>query len=292
MRFHFSRKHCSIVFLLAAGSMVPLGLGQAANSGEVIAFSPLDRWKSAVSSGDTVALRALYSATPPATISAPGGDIDADADVAFWTALKVRRLKVEVLQSSSPQPGLEQVVLQAEVHSASPSAQTVYINAAQLWQRQGGEWRMVTVKRTQPAHLQQPTSTAKQIYPTGTDARAEIKHALEQASKGHKRVLVVFGANWCYDCHVLDLAFHRPDLAPVLERGYEVVHVDVGRGDKNQDLMNEYQVPMKRGIPALAVLDGDGRLLFSQKTGEFENARSLAPQDLLQFLNQWKPQAR
>ena len=34
------------------------------------------------------------------------------------------------------------------------------------------------------------------------------------AAKDHKRVILVFGANWCYDCHVLDMAFHRPDFAP------------------------------------------------------------------------------
>jgi hypothetical protein len=48
--------------------------------------------------------------------------------------------------------------------------------------------------------------------------RAEIKEAEEKAAKDHKRVLIVFGANWRYDCHVLDMAFQRPDLAPVLER--------------------------------------------------------------------------
>jgi thiol:disulfide interchange protein len=105
-------------------------------------------------------------------------------------------------------------------------------------------------------------------------------------------VIVVFGANWCYDCHVLDMALHRPDVEPQLQRHYEVVHVDVGEGDKNQDLMKQYQVPMARGIPGLAVLDSNGTLLFSQKKGEFEKARALAPEDLLQFLNQWKLQAR
>jgi len=39
-------------------------------------------------------------------------------------------------------------------------------------------------------------------------------------------------------------------------------------------------------------LDSTGKLLFSQENGEFENARSLAPEDLLQFLNKWKPRAR
>jgi thioredoxin 1 len=117
----------------------------------------------------------------------------------------------------------------------------------------------------------------------------EIKEALEQATAQHKRVIVVFGANWCYDCHVLDAAFHRADLAPILAANYEVVHVDIGRGEKNQDLMKQYGVPMKRGIPGLAVLDADGRLVYSQKNGEFENARALAPDQFLVFLNKWKP---
>jgi len=121
------------------------------------------------------------------------------------------------------------------------------------------------------------------------NAHEEIAHALKLASQQHKRVLVVFGANWCYDCHVLDLAFHRPDVAAVLGPNFEVVHVDVGQGDKNQDIMQQYQVPMARGIPAIAVLASDGKLLYAQKGGEFEKARGLGPEDVLAFLNKWKP---
>ena len=53
--------------------------------------------------------------------------------------------------------------------------------------------------------------------------------------------------------------------------------------------MEQYHVPMKKGIPALAVLESDGKLIFSQQNGEFENARALGPDDLLQFLKKWKP---
>jgi len=158
--------------------------------------------------------------------------------------------------------------------------------------QQGEQWRLAATKRSDPTRLQQPTSTSKVIYAPGLDAHTEIKQALALASKKHKRVLVVFGANWCYDCHVLDLAFHRPEVATVLEKSYEVVHVDVGEGNKNQDLMEQYQVAMKKGIPAIAVLDSDGKLLYSQRGGEFEKARSLAPEDVLVFLNKWKPVAR
>jgi len=140
------------------------------------------------------------------------------------------------------------------------------------------------------AKLEQPLSIDESIYPAQANAREEIREAERRAAKAHKRVLVVFGADWCYDCHVLDKAFHRKDIAAALTPNYEVVHVDVGRGEKNQDLMNEYGVPMKRGIPAIAILDTSGKLLYSQRNGEWERARALGPEDLIALLRKWKRQ--
>jgi len=146
----------------------------------------------------------------------------------------------------------------------------------------------ITVAATSGVCFSQAAAKAKEIYNESADARVEIKEALAKATAEHKRVILVFGANWCFDCHALDTAFHRSDIAPILAANYEVVHVDIGRGEKNQDLMKQYEVPMKRGIPGLAVLDADGKLVYSQKNGEFENARALAPEDFLAFLNKWK----
>jgi thioredoxin-related protein len=136
--------------------------------------------------------------------------------------------------------------------------------------------------------LARPTEK-RDIYPANVDAKAEIAEALATASKTHRRVILVFGGNWCYDCHVLDTAFHSPEIAPTLNSNFVVVHVDVGEFNKNLDIAEKYEVPLKAGVPASAVLERDGKLLFSQKQGEFESARSLATQDVLAFLNKWKP---
>ena len=278
--------------ILCVGLILPLCFGQAASAQDK-SFAPLDQWKSAVSRHDADALNALYSTNPVARISSPKGELDAAADVAFWTGLNARDLNIDISQADSPQPDLRRLVLKIEIHSGGSSAgQVLYVSAGEVWQHQGDAWRMIAIVRSDAARLEQPLSVSNNIYSPGSDAHAEIKHALEEASRLHRRVIVVFGANWCYDCHVLDSAFHRPDLASVLARNYEVVHVDVGRGDKNQDLMEQYQVPMKKGIPGLAILDSDGKLLTSQKNGEFENARALGPEDLLAFLNKWIPPAR
>ena len=135
--------------------------------------------------------------------------------------------------------------------------------------------------------LGKPTEK-RDIYPASVDAKAEIAEALANALKTHRRVILVFGGNWCYDCHVLDEAFHSPEIAPTLNKNFVVVHVDVGKFDKNLDIADKYEVPLKNGVPASAVLGSDGKLLFSQKHGEFEAARSMATEDVLAFLNKWK----
>ena len=127
------------------------------------------------------------------------------------------------------------------------------------------------------------------IYPENANAKKEIAEALETAKKTHRRVLLIFGGNWCYDCHVLDTAFHSKEIAPTLNRNYVVVHVDIGEYDKNLDLAEKYDVPLKKGVPAAAVLKGDGTLVVSQKNQEFEKARSMTTEDVLAFLEKWKP---
>jgi hypothetical protein len=253
-------------------------------------FAPVEQWQAAVVSGDWAKLRALYSSNPAARVVLSSGETSAETDIAFWIGLKAKRIKLNVAESASPRQDLQQVAFEAEVLSAADGKlRTVYVIDGQLWQKQGDQWRIAATKRSDVSRLQQPLSTDKEIYVPGLNAHVEIVDALKKASQQHKRVLLVFGANWCYDCHVLDLAFHRPDVAAVLNPNFVVVHVDVGQGDKNQDIMKQYQVPMTKGIPAIAVLDSDGKLLYSQQGGEFEKARALAPEDVLAFLNKWKP---
>lgn len=296
MSFRLPQITCMFA-LLASAIVLPCGTTQTAGgAAEKVSasFPPLEQWKNAVVSGNVSALKVLYSTNPPARVMKAAGqngiDLDLSSEVAFWMGLRASRMRLDVIQVDSPQIGSRQIVFQAEMEPPFGSGgHTVYIIDGQLWQQQGEQWRLVATKRGDPTRLKQPTSLTKDIYPPSIDAHAEIKHALAQAAKDHKRIILVFGANWCYDCHVLDLAFHRPDISALLASNYEVVHVDVGQGDKNQDLMQQYHVPMVKGIPALAVLDSSGKLLYSQTGGEFEHARSLAPEDLLQFLNKWKP---
>ena len=123
------------------------------------------------------------------------------------------------------------------------------------------------------------------IYDEGTDAKAAVAAALADAAKAQLPVLVVFGANWCGDCRMLDATFKNGPSAPLIAKSFKVVKVDVGRFDRNVDIAERYQVPLKKGIPAVAVLSPQGQLLYATEGGELANARKMGDQGVYDFFS-------
>ena len=132
-------------------------------------------------------------------------------------------------------------------------------------------------------------SADRAIYPDPGQARADLAAALKNAARTHRRILLDFGGNWCGDCRVLDLYFHDAKNRPILEANFVLVDINIGHMDTNLDIAAQYQVPLNKGVPALAVLSEKGTLLYSQKGGEFEDMRHLESSALTTFLVQWKP---
>jgi thioredoxin 1 len=127
------------------------------------------------------------------------------------------------------------------------------------------------------------------IYPAPEQAKADVAAGLKAAAASHKHVILDFGGNWCGDCQVLDIYFHDPANKPLLETNYVLIHVNIGHLDQNVDIAEKYEIPLKKGVPALAVLDDHGKLLYSQRTGEFESMRRMEIGSVTSFLLQWKP---
>ena len=272
-------------------SLVMLAVA-AAQSDAPDTFPPFEQWRAAVVAGDAPALKGLYSTDPAAKMRIKTVMLDADADTSFWLGLKPRTMKVEIVRLIV-RPARANVIFRAEVVSGLPNGQTVNVTDDQTWMKQSDQWRLVYAERTDSPRLAQPADMKKDLYPATVDAHGEIKEAKEKAAKEHKRLLLVFGANWCFDCHVLDLAFHGKDLSPIVDANYEVVHVDIGPdGKKNGDVAEQFDVSLSKGVPVMAVVDPDGKVLVSQKNGEVEDARGLSPEYLAEFLNKWKPPTR
>ncbi len=133
--------------------------------------------------------------------------------------------------------------------------------------------------------------------PAGTEheqessVKDEIETALAAAQSDGKRVLLDFGADWCPDCRVLERMFAEEPVLTVLQAGYHVVRIDVGRKDRNLDVVGQYDNPIAGGIPAVVILDGAGTVLVATNQGELATARSMPSEEVLAFVKRWAPGA-
>jgi thiol:disulfide interchange protein len=133
-----------------------------------------------------------------------------------------------------------------------------------------------------------PAYSPQHIYSETADPAADIAAGLAQAKREHKRVILDFGGDWCGDCQVLDLYFHQAPNAELLQMNFVLVHVWVGHMDTHIDVAARYGVPISRGVPALAVLAANGKVLFAQATGQFAPMRHMEPTSVTEFLEKWK----
>lgn len=81
-----------------------------------------------------------------------------------------------------------------------------------------------------------------------------------------KRMMVVFGANWCHDSRALAGTLETPRFKSLVERHFTLLYVDAGtpqEGDgRNMELAARLGVPDIEGTPNLLIIDpATGKLL-------------------------------
>ena len=123
------------------------------------------------------------------------------------------------------------------------------------------------------------------LYNEAADPAADILAAEKAARPAHKRILLEFGGNWCGDCQVLDYYYRQEPNADLIAQHYIVVRIDIGHMDHNVATAEKYHVPITKGVPALAILDAHGNLLYAEQPKEFEHT---SPEAITAFLNHWK----
>jgi thiol:disulfide interchange protein len=130
----------------------------------------------------------------------------------------------------------------------------------------------------------------KHIYSETANPAADVTAALAKAKAQHKRVLIDVGGDWCGDCQVIDIYFHQQPNEALLEHNFVVVHIytdsDLG---VNKAIAAKYGIPIGKGVPALSVLDANGKIIHSQQTGEFNDMRHMDSPSVTEFLSRWRP---
>ena len=122
----------------------------------------------------------------------------------------------------------------------------------------------------------------------------QLTEALARARPTGKRVLLVFGANWCADCRAMDALFKaNVEISAQLAAGFELVKIDVGHDEvprKNAALIKRFGVAMETGIPVLVVADAQGKPLNDTKKERLADTDHRDPAKVLSFLKQWAKQ--
>lgn len=127
------------------------------------------------------------------------------------------------------------------------------------------------------------------IYDEKADAEKLVADALAVAKRENKRVLLMFGGNWCGWCHKLHAVFKADaEIARTLSHEYVLVMIDTA-APKAEQVIARYEPGIRSGgVPYLTVLDADGKLVANQATGPLEEGDHHDPTKVLAFLEEQK----
>ncbi len=121
------------------------------------------------------------------------------------------------------------------------------------------------------------------VYDESADAQAQVAQALAKAKADNRKVMIVFGANWCGDCKMLDGEFKKPAMKALLDANYVIVKVDVGRFNKNLDVVKPYGDVIKKGIPSIVITTPANQLVYATNGGELADARKMGEAGVAEF---------
>ncbi len=121
------------------------------------------------------------------------------------------------------------------------------------------------------------------VYDESADAPAQVAQALARAKAENRKVMIVFGANWCGDCRMLDGEFKKPTMKALLDSHYVIVKVDVGRFNKNLEVVKPYGDVIRKGIPSIVIATPANQLVYATNGGELADARKMGEAGVAEF---------
>ena len=133
------------------------------------------------------------------------------------------------------------------------------------------------------------------IYDKTADAKVQVAKAVERAKHNDKRVLLMFGGDWCGWCHKLHDVFKtNRDVAKVLSNEYELVTIDLESPnakpmlETSKEALSKEELKKGVGYPFLAVLDANGKVVTALRTDVLEEGEHHDPKLVAAFLDKWK----
>ena len=114
-------------------------------------------------------------------------------------------------------------------------------------------------------------------------SESDIERFLDSSINKSKQPIIIFGGNWCPDCRILEGTLQLPTIKKYMIEHYEILHVDVGRYDKNMNLISYFKIPKEEGVPRVLVFDTNKNILNKESTKEWTTARDRKQQEIFNY---------
>lgn len=111
----------------------------------------------------------------------------------------------------------------------------------------------------------------------------DIETFLNSSISKSKQPIIIFGGNWCPDCRILEGTLQLPTINKYMIKHYKIMHVDVGRYDKNMNLISYFKIPKEEGVPRVLVFDEKKNILNMESTKEWTTARDRKQQEIFNY---------
>lgn len=120
------------------------------------------------------------------------------------------------------------------------------------------------------------------------DPAKDFESAKQKARETGQRIILDVGGEWCIWCRQMDDFFLRnPELLAFREKRFIWVKVNMSDENPNQAFLSQF--PPIPAYPYLFVLDSEGKLLHSQRTGKLESGKGYSLSKFQVFLKSWAP---
>ena len=111
----------------------------------------------------------------------------------------------------------------------------------------------------------------------------QVNEFIDKVIKQSKQPILIFGGNWCPDCRILDGTLQLPTIKIFMEEKYQIMHIDVGRYDKNMELISYFGIPKEKGVPRVLVFNKNKIILNKESTKEWTTARDRGKQEVFDY---------
>ncbi len=116
---------------------------------------------------------------------------------------------------------------------------------------------------------------------------SELDNFIDTSIQKGKQPVIIFGGNWCPDCRILDGTLDIPTIKKFMQQHYQIMHIDIGRYDKNMELMDHLNIESKKGVPRVVILDLEKNILNTATSSEWTTARDRKQQEIYDYFQRF-----